>query len=145
MDKSHSLIIIVLLAGILFVMIAGRAAALELLGNAFWVVLVFAVIALIAMMILSVVRFSRREISQGRPWFFALIAYPAMFANFAVAGLAGVGYLSNSCATFHECLHDVPLWWLPICVFMFGIFVVQSLEKLVLRLQKRLSGNAQKL
>ena len=45
MDKEQATTIIILLAAILFVMLAGRTVAVELLGNLFWVGVVILIVA----------------------------------------------------------------------------------------------------
>jgi hypothetical protein len=135
MDKSHSLIIIMLLAGILLVMLAGRSAAIDLLGNAFWIVLILGIVVAIVAVIISALRFARREQAHGRPWLHAFIMYPGIIANFVVCGLAGLGYVGNVCGSFHDCLQSVPLWWLPISVIAFG-GVILFFEKLLLKMQQ---------
>jgi len=61
MDRNHSRLIIILLAGILCVMLVGRDAAIGFLGNAFWVALVVGTLVLIVLAIIGLIRFTRRE------------------------------------------------------------------------------------
>jgi hypothetical protein len=54
MDKEQTTAIIVLLAAILFVLLVGRVAAAELLGNLFWVAVPILIVAVIALAVKNV-------------------------------------------------------------------------------------------
>jgi hypothetical protein len=51
MDKNQATIIIILLAAILFALLAGRTAAVELLGNLSWVAVAILIVALVALLV----------------------------------------------------------------------------------------------
>jgi len=51
MDTKQATIIIILLAAIVFVLLAGRTAAVELLGNLFWVAVAIFIVAVVALLV----------------------------------------------------------------------------------------------
>jgi uncharacterized integral membrane protein len=151
MDRGHSRLIVILLAGILIVLLIGREAAIELLGGAFWVALILGLFALIVAAVFGVVRASVRETRayrdevardrrEGRPWLYTFIVWPGLIGNFVVMGLAAFHYFGGECHAFKgDCLESIPLWGVPISVFAFG-WAVYFFEAVVLRLRRRFSA-----
>jgi type VI protein secretion system component VasK len=61
MDRDHSRLVVILLAGILLVLLFGREATIEAIGSASWVLLVIGAVITIIWMILGTIRYTRQE------------------------------------------------------------------------------------
>jgi hypothetical protein len=147
MDRNHSRLIIILLAGILFVLLLGREPAIEALGSVSWIMLVIGTVVAIIWMIIAAIRYVRREAivyseevrrdrDEGRPWLHTFILWPAAIGNFAVVGFAAFRYFDHECRRFTgDCLEQIPLWWVPVLLLLLSM-IVEWLEKLFLRRQQ---------
>jgi hypothetical protein len=148
MDRDHSRWVIILLAGILFVLLFGREAAIGALGTAFWIALVVGAVIALIWIIIATIRYTRREVKlyreevgrdreEGRPWLHTFIAWPGIIGNFAVFGFAGFRYFDNECRILlGDCLEQIPFWWLPVSLLLLSI-PIQLLEKVVLGWRQR--------
>ena len=121
MDRDHSSLIIILLGGILFVLggilvrAAGRpgygdqrrpGCGLPVIGGALGVALVVGTLVLF-------IGYIRRKRREGQPWLFHFILWPAYIGVLAVLGLAALHSSDNACGGPHECVGQIPLYWLP--------------------------------
>lgn len=64
---------------------------------------------------------------EGRPWLWLIIAFPAIFANFAVFGIAAIWWLSDD-IRFGEALRGVPYHWVPVTL-LFASMIIAAIEK----------------
>ena len=113
MDRDHSSLIIILLGGILFVLggilfvlLVGRDVAIPVMGGAFGVALVVGTLGLF-------IGYIRRKRREGQPWLFHFILWPAYIGVLTVLGLAALHSSDNACGGPHECVGQIPLYWLP--------------------------------
>jgi hypothetical protein len=149
LDKGHSQIIIILLGGILAVLLFGREATLGSIETAFWVGLVFGIVALVVWAIAAFVRYMareakayrdqvRRDRAEGRPWLYTFVAWPGFIGNLGVFAVAAYSrYVEASCKAFTgDCLQQIPYWWFPITLFAASI-PVAVMERIVLYFRRR--------
>lgn len=144
MDKDHSRLIVILLAGILFVLLFGREAAIGALGSGFWVLLMIGSVIAIIWMIIAAIVYARKEVKvfrndlrrareEGQPWLWTYILGPGVIGNFAVVGFAAFRYFfDNECRAFRSCLEQIPFWWLPVALMLLSLPIL-GLETVVLR------------
>jgi hypothetical protein len=146
MNESHSRIIIYLLAGILFVLLVGRTAAIDAATSAMWIVAPLGAVALVACAVVAFAKFCRRESAlfrdevlqdkhAGRPWLHYWVAIPGAIGNFVVFAVATLFWLKGE-GTFRDCLETVPLWWVPVLVLLASI-PVRWIKLLAARLRGR--------
>ena len=127
MDKRHSGLIVILLAGILYVLLFGREAAIAGLGSTFSILLVIglavaviAIICLIVWLIIAAPRYFRQEWksfrdglrrarAEGHPTLWTYFALTGLIGCFAVFGFAAYFYFNGECRTLRTCLDQVPL------------------------------------
>ena len=144
MDRGHSQLIIILLAGIFAVLLFGREATLGSMQTMFWIGLALGVVALIVWAIISFIRYIRRETKayrdevrrdreEGRPWLYRFAAWPGIIGNFLVIAVAGYSrYVEDSCrALLGDCLQQIPYWWFPVTLLLASI-PISALEQMVL-------------
>jgi MFS family permease len=156
MSESQTRVIIILLAGILFVLVVGREAALTALTWGFWIALALGILALFLWVIIAFLRWGQRETKafsesvakerrEGKPWLFGIVGVVGMLGNFAVFGLAALNYYGGTCASFKkDCLNQIPFWYLPVPILLLS-FPIHWVENLILRLRKpRNSGELEK-
>jgi hypothetical protein len=141
MDRDHSSLIIILLAGILvalggnlFVLLVGRETAISIVGGAFgagafWVALVGGTLALLF------IGYVLRKRRQGQPWLFHLILWPAYTGVLVVLGLAAVHSFDKACGRPYECVEQIPLYWLPVPLVLLGA-LLWWVEDFVIRRRK---------
>jgi hypothetical protein len=93
MDRNHSRLVVILLAGILFVLLFGREAVISVLGNALWISTAIGAVIGIVLIILAAIRYTRQEArlyreevrrdrEEGRPWLYTFIAWPGAIGKF---------------------------------------------------------------
>ena len=128
-DRAHSQLIIILLAGILAVLLFGREAILGSMEGVFWLGLVIGVPVLLIWGLVAFTRYLkdevrdyreevRRDRAKGRPWLYLFVLWPGLIANCLVFGVAAYRYFDGSCQYFKgDCIQTIPYWWLPITVF----------------------------
>jgi hypothetical protein len=126
MDRDHSSLIVILLAGILlalsgilFVLLVGREEAISAVGGASGAgaLAVALVVGTLALLFIGYVLRRRR---QGQPWLFHFILWPAYIGVLAVLGLAALHAFDKSCGRPQECVAEVPLYWLPVPLVLLG-------------------------
>jgi hypothetical protein len=147
MDRNHSRLVVILLAGILFVLLFGREAVISVLGNALWISTAIGAVIGIVLIILAAIRYTRQEArlyreevrrdrEEGRPWLYTFIAWPGAIGNFAVFGFAAFSYFDHECRALKgDCLEQIPFWWLPVLLLLISM-PIMWLEKVVLGWQR---------
>ena len=148
MDRSHSQLIVLLLAGIFAVLLFGREAVLGSLEGMVWISIAIGIPVLLIWVIVAFVRYLRREArayreearrdrDQGLPWLYKFAAWPGIIGNFLVLGVAAYRYFDNSCRFFAgDCLQTIPYWWLPVALLLASI-PISAVEQIVVRLRRR--------
>jgi hypothetical protein len=148
MDKGHSQLIVLLLAGIFAVLLFGREAVFGSMETMFWIGIVVGIPVLLIWAIVAFTRYLKREARayrdevrgykrQGLPRFYLFAAWPGIIGNFLVVGWATYRYfIDNACRYFAGCLQEIPLYWI------FGALLVLSLpisliEQAIIRRRKR--------
>jgi CDP-diglyceride synthetase len=140
MDRVHSNLIIILLAGILlalsgilFVLMVGREEAISAIGGASGAG-AFAVALVIGTLALLFIGYVLRRRRQGHPWFH-FILWPAYIGVLAVLGLAALHAFDRACGRPQECVKQIPLYWLPVLLVLLGA-LVWWVEDFVIRRRK---------
>ena len=146
MDRDHSSLIIILLGGILFVLggilfvllvgrdtaiSVGRDVAIPVMGGAFGVALVVGTLGLF-------IGYIRRKRREGQPWLFHFILWPACIGVLAVLGLAALHSSDNACGGPHECVGQIPLYWLPASLVLLGPLMWWVEDSIIRRRKSRL-------
>jgi hypothetical protein len=148
-NRDHSRIIVILLAGILAVLLFGREAVQGSLQVLFWVVLGVGTVGLIVWAIIAFSRYMGREVrayqaeirrhrEEGQPWLHTYIACPGIIGNFLVFGVAAYSrYVEESCRLLMgDCLQQLPYWWLPVSLLLSSI-PIAGLERVFLYFRNR--------
>ena len=146
MDRDHSSLIIILLGGILFVLggilfvllvgrdmaiSVGRDVAIPVIGGALGVALVVGTLALF-------IGYIRRKRREGQPWLFHFILWPAYIGVLTVLGLAAHHSSDNACGGPHECVGQIPLYWLPASLVLLGALLWWFEDFIIERRKSRL-------
>jgi ABC-type Fe3+-siderophore transport system permease subunit len=141
MDRVHSNLIIILLAGILlalsgilFVLLVGREEAISAIGGASGAG-AFAVTLVVGTLALLFIGYVLRRRRQGHPWLFHLILWPAYVGVLVVLGLAALHSFEKACGRPQECVGQVPLYWLPVPLVLLGA-LVWWVEDFIIRRRK---------
>jgi hypothetical protein len=84
----------------------------------------------------------RRKRREGQPWLFHFILWPAYIGVLTVLGLAALHSSDNACGGPHECVGQIPLYWLPASLVLLGALLWWVEDFIIRRRKSRLPAES---